>query len=309
MSDRVGYIAGNTVGRSHINWPTIIALERESVALVDPLNFDTTWPVDITLAQAMALAWRVKKWRLSGTWEMNLSYEETLFATNLSASGEFDADFSEIPLLTDSSTEATREADIVGKVFFQSPYAALVSQGFGRLEGQEIVSNWENEGSYGFGSPPDPGDTSFSRSGSTPQGTDGKLSFSFTAGFWVFDPNTGLFSPPFGVIGRVIDDPGIPAFFGAIEFHRNPVTELSGTGPTVIKAPGTMTVKPGIAGDFVIPLQLGWRLAGEAVSSSSSGTGSAEFELEAIEFWPFANSENLPVYDSSTGAELRSPFS
>lgn len=311
MSDRVAYAAGNTAGRDLVNWPTILRSERATVLpLVDPLLYDEIWPVDITLAQAMALAWRVKKWRLTGSCEVAIDYFDPSGPTQtIIGSGESEFDNQDIAVLSEDALateiEAATESDLVRRVF-DSRYQALVNHGVARLSGDAVIANW----SLTFTVPAN------SASGSTPAAGglgNNPLSFGMMNGFWLFDPDTQKFAPPFVAIGRVIDAPqgsgGTAGMLVVVSFHRSPVTVLSGTGPLLLRAPGTMTVKPLIAADFTVPLQIGWRLPGEAVGSVVSGTGSADLTLEAVEYWPFADSENLPVYDSATGTQLRDPFS
>lgn len=304
MSDRVAYFAGNTIGRDHLNWPTILRSEIAGLfpGITDEEK-DNKWPVDVTLAQILALVWRVKKWRLTGNCEADLVYSDSPTAIVINGTSEFDAD-QFIQVLTDGDVAATRESDLVKRVFV-APYKALVNEGVGSISGTSPIASWEIDGTLDTGGGPSP----FSDSNSTD--VSGALDLRFVGGFHLFD--SGMFSPPFeSLIGNMVNGPaGIngPGFLVNVKPNRNPETVLSGTGPLLLKAPGTLTIKPLITADIVVPLEISWRLPSEAVGSTITGTASADLTLEAVEFWPYKNSENLPVWNSATGAQLRSPFS
>lgn len=304
MSDLVRYPVGNTVNRDLINWPTILRSEIDGLfpGMTEDEK-DQQWPVDVSLAQIMALVWRVKKWRLTGSFEVTINYVQTEFPAH-SIIGAGEAEFAAdtfLMVLKDGGLEATREQNLVGKLFFMSPYFALVNNGTGSLNAP--VLDWELNFTVPAGS----------ASGSTPTAQIGPLFMSFNGGFHLFDSGPGSFAPPFdSTIGINVPQGGGGIASGlifSVGFHRNPVTLLSRTGPGVLTAPGEMIIKPLITSDITVPMQVAWRLPGMAVGSTTTGTGSADLTLEAVEYWPFANSENLPVYDSSTGTQLRDPFS
>lgn len=308
MSDLIRYPVGNTPVRDSINWPTILRSQIAGVfgaLTTDEIN--AIWPVDMTLAQIMALAWRVRKWKLSGTAEATINYFDPGIDLTIVATAEAEISDTDTFILKDDAA-ATRERDLVFRVFSPT-YRALVNDGIGAPAGAKPVSDWTLDGTetIGAGAP-----SPFSESGSTPAAGIGQLDPRIF-GFVLWDPDTRKFSPPFTEFGDLI--PGSPTPGGSarfilnMTFAKNPATVLSGTGPLLLKAPGTLNIVPGIAASFEVPMQLEWRLIGEAVGSSVSGTASAEFTLEAVEFFPYANSQNLPVYNTANGAELRSPFS
>lgn len=292
MSASVSYAAGDTAGRDHIQWPTILRSEIPDRAGTDPSLYDETWPVDINLVQAMALAWRVKEWRFSGTCNVTLVYDFGLDHSEIS--GDIDVPDSSLFNLLDG-VKCTRERDLVGRLFPVSPYSPLVNDGTGGEDGALPIANWTTT------NPTNDLGGNFSGSGN--------LDPRFWGFFALFDPDTGLFSPnfsgpnaliPFGVTSNQL-------LVSAV-FKRDPSELLAVTGPALLKAPGTMTVIPGIAPSFDVPMEIQWRLIGEDTGSIITGTGECDFTLEAVSFWPYEDSQHLPVWDSATGAQLRNPF-
>lgn len=310
MGELIRYFVGDTPGRDHTNWPTILASEIAGLfpGITDEEK-EQTWPVDITLAQEMALVWRVKKWRLTGSFAVTINYFDPSGPTQTiigSGEGEFAADTFLSVLCEDlilGEIEAVTESDLVKTQFGAAPYAPLVNNGTGHLVDNSPVLDWEID----FSTP------AASTSGSTPASGAGALTIRFLGGFHLFDPGTDLFSPIFtSGLGNLIDVPTgggfTPGLLVNISYDRNPETILAGTGPLLLKAPGTLTIKPLITADIAVPLEISWRLPAEAVGSVISGTASGDFVLQAEEFWSYENSLSQPVYDSASGVELTDPF-
>lgn len=312
MSDRVRYLAGNTIGRDHPQWPNVLLSELPTLFPgITADEIDQTWPADVTLAQEMALCWRVKKWRLTGSFEVTINYFDPSGPTQTiigSGEGEFAADTFLSVLSEDlilGEIEAVTESDLVKTQFGAAPYAPLVNNGTGHLVDNSPVLDWEID----FSTP------AASTSGSTPPSGAGALTIKFLGGFHLFDTGTSLFSPIFtSGLGNVIDVPQgggfTPGLLVNVRYNRNPQTVLSGTGPLLLKAPGTLTIKPLITADIAVPLEISWRLPAEAVGSVISGTASGDFVLEAEEFWTYENSLGQPVWNSVTGEPINGgPFS
>lgn len=290
MSDRIAYVAGNTAHRDVGNWPTILRSEITAVVGVDAeTNKDELWPVDLTLAQWVAFCWRVRKWKLTGS----CTASKTLSSLPATVSGTGTLRETPIVIFGPTDIEATRERDLVSRVF-SSTYRALVNGGLGSIIAP--IADWSTTGNLN-------GDWS----GSTPTEYGGPFDVPLIfgmMGFTLYDPATQLFSPLFSPgLGNVIPS----AFSGnqlnvSARFTRSPVTALSGTAPFVCLAPATLTVIPGITPSFTVPMQLAWRFVSEG-GGATNGTGSGTFTLEAIEFWSHDG-----TWDTVSGAQLLDPF-
>lgn len=299
MSDRVAYAAGNTIHRDHVNFPTILRSQIDSVVgVMTDIEKDRLWPVDITLAQAMAICWRVKTWRLNGF----LTVSKTIDTGSPPIlTGDSDANLREIQIgwtHGDFDLVATRERDLVSQLFYNSSYKALVSNGVKNRADNAPISDWTTTANFGVGawSGATPG------SGAAPPA----LTFGFLFGFWLYDPDTQKFSPPFTTssFGSLVpfEFSGTPIVAGA-GFTRSPQTVLSGIAPLGLSVPATMTITPGIAPAFNVPMEIGWRFTGEGPGEPVTGSGSGGFTLEAVEYWSYDG-----TYDTSSGAQLLDPF-
>lgn len=285
MSDRVAYVAGNTRGRDHLTGITLLRTEIEQYVDAESLaNADQIWPVDVTLTQAMAVAWRVKKWKLTGT----CSVEETQTNAGFSpihavGSATIEAD---MPLLRADFNAATRETDIIS-VDIGAPFHALSNPGAQSVFGQPFCS-WSTH-----------------RDGAGP--ITGSRNTSSTTGLvmatrkTLFNPDTSLFCPQFSGPGFLIGatPTGPEDFYAFATPQRTPTTHLIGTGTGNLLAPGTMNVKSKVAPDFTVPMQLSFRLTGQGVASGYTGAGSLVLTLEAMEFWSHDG-----TYDTTSGNPL-----
>lgn len=290
MSDLIRYIAGNTAGRDHLGWPTVLPSELVDYGL-DPAAEEVIWPIGVTLDQAMAWAWRVKKWKLTGTCEV----QETAGIFNASGSAAIDSD---LEMRNNGGLPATREQDIVS--IDVTPFHALGNFGTVATAGTDC-STWEIVGALTQNGVRKVGDFS------APANSETGLSTPINS-FVLFDNDQ--FFPSFGGPGTLIGGAVTDILFALATSHRNPVTLLSGAGGApLLKAPGVMTVIPHVASSFDVPMQLAWRFTGQDAGDAFSGTGDLVLQLEAVEFWPYANSQSLPVYDTENGSTLRSPFS
>lgn len=294
MSDRIRYPVGNTAGRDLINWPSILRSEIATViGALSADDIDAGWPVELSIEQIMALVWRVKKWRFSGSATVGISYFDAGIDQTTIATGTANIDDTDFfPTLFGAAI--TRERDLLANVFSPT-YQALVNDGINPLA--QIVSDWDVSGTDEIGGG---GASPFSESDSSTGGLIGIL-----GGFTLFDDPK--ISPPFnGQIELFRTSVRLSATVG---FDKNPSSAPFGN-PITLRAPGNMTIDFGAIADSVdVPMQLSWRLTGEANDSLVSGAGTADFLLEAVEFFPYENSENLPVWDSATGAQLLDPFS
>lgn len=279
MSDHVSYVAGNTKGRDHIQWPTATRTQLDDpgsapsaiLGVLSEDQRDQFWPVDVTLLQIMALCWKVRRWTLDGACSVNMVYTPDVGGP-FHFTGVSTVDATEMVTFAGAS-EATRERDLVGQVIFANttPYKCLVNGGVGAKPGADLTSDWSTTS-----------DLNGDFTGSTP------MLFNMLAGFHLFDEITKKFAPPIQTFGNLIPaSGGFNQLILNVTPHRHPVTAESVIGPEVLKAPGLLTVKPGIVPDFEVPLQLSWRLQFEQPGSALSGSGSGTFTLEATDFWTY----------------------
>lgn len=298
MSDLVRYPVGNTIDRDYINWPTL--LRSETGLSTD--DQDKIWPVDISLDQVTALCWRIRKWKLSGSSTVTLNYDDGIHTPIAVTAVATIADHDIFVLKSNGSNlvEATREQDLISLIFDPIRYQALVNGGIGAPDASAPVSSWIITGDE-------------SETGSTPSSGAGRLQpIIFQAGV-LYDEATKVFSPPFSGPGNLIPNfltPGGSSIFQlSAQFKKNPQTLLSGIGPLALLAPASISIVPGIASSFNVPIELAWRLIGEDAGSSINGTGSGNYTLQAVEYWPYENSLHLPVWSSVDGSSVNDPFS
>lgn len=102
-----------------------------------------------------------------------------------------------------------------------------------------------------------------------------------------FSLPVGGFGPPIGTSGNVIPidhTANLNQLGLTLSFFRTPVTVASST--FALKAPGVLHVT-GIDNPFNVPIQMEWNLDFFDALGTVSGSGSADFTLEATEFWPY----------------------
>jgi hypothetical protein len=284
MSDRVGYMVGDTKGRDHQMFPTI--LRSEILAKLGPdtnSQQDSIWPVDISLAQIMALFWRVRKWSLTGSMSGSCTqdfYSESATAT-IAATDLFPLKYDPI---AGTITAITKEADLLYYAFGPwGGYYGLQFAGIGApydpaTEIGGITSSWSISGTY-------------SDSGSC------QVDLSFPSNLLLFDPVTKLFSLPFKPTGN----PGGFGWFTWNSGYARLVSTFSRVGTS-----GGITIKPMIAPDFDVPMDAIITLLPPVGTDSAAAT--CAFTLQATEFWAYQNSLGQPVYDTSSGAQINDPF-
>lgn len=237
----------------------------------------------------MAVSWRVKLWKFTGTANATIVYTNSPSPPD-TFTGEAELIENFLYALSLPGVAATLERDLVSRVF-NPTYQALVNYGVSPINGSPIMTNWETHSDF------------LNQSGTA--STDGISMFNQ---FVLWDPSTNTFGLPAVGMGNLIKPTVTALITIAAGVFRNPVTVTSGTGAFFIQGPGTLTVKSLVASDFVIPMQVSSRLNGMDPASTSTGSATCALTLEAVEFWPYADSQGLPVYDTATGAQLRNPF-
>lgn len=279
MSDRVAYFVGNTSGRDHLPWPTI------SAAQLSDLGYLRT--TGVTLATIMAMAWRVKKWNVAAS-SANVSGTVT---SNPGALTETVSSTFAIPTFNvevfSGASPATRERQLVStfRISENIGFRNLQSAGFKGSVSQNVTETTTYDNNSAI---PDH-ETVTVQSGLSVNG----LLFGNQDDFEYVMFDGSLFYPRIELAGR------LNGFFSTVIFG----VVADGTN-------GSLTVNIGL-GTVTFPLKIQMtqiRGAHGALSSTTTG-GSIALTMTAVEFWPYANSEGLPVYDSGTGAQINDPFS
>lgn len=298
MNFCIPYRVGNTLTRDHQNWPTLTRVQlTKFFPDISPSQYDRFWEAEITLKQLLAMAWRVKEFKFTGSISVTLvetggSNNHYLGNTTLDGT---------IYLLDNANNIATSELGLISGVYGGSPYPrqyfkSLVNSGFGIPNaGAFITSIWATT----------------VNGGTNLSGVENQ-DLRVMGDAILYDPSTKLFTIP--AQGLTRNGAGSGDLFSSSYLHafltcqRNPGTGLSGTAPFGPFTPITCTVRTGIAPDFILPMQLVWAPTGETPGSGISGTASGSCLLEAKKFWPHKNKSGQACYDVDTGAQINNPF-
>lgn len=293
MSDRVGYLVGNIVHRDHGYWPTI------TPAQLAFLGYPAR-TISCTLEQLMALSWRVKRWRFSGDLAGIAVAHNTISGCTQTTTGIFS--YSHPPIDKATITGITRERDLIGTVCdYVIPGTGSEFYRFVGLRNAGIVSNFNTLAtvSYDFSSIFSPGGCG---SGGNSSGVLNNNPVQF---------GLEVFGNAHNKEYVVFDSGGFYPYF-------------SGGGGTAIlssgslnfsiqssDANGTITVDfQDNTDDLILPVNVtGDVNFGAGWIQDSFTVTTCDLTLEAIEFWPYENSLHLPVWNTSTGAQLVDPFS
>jgi hypothetical protein len=267
MSDRVGYMVGNTKGRDHIMWPVV------NGPLVDADQIYT-----VNLATLMQMAWRVREWRVTaGT----MAYDWPF-----SGSGPPDihlrmawSAFS-LKMQRYDIGEVMTEKDILG------PSSSYLGYGTDKTLGNLGVSGADN-------SPVITVNGSADGPGSANGNIDGTQNI-------LYDSVRNLFGPPLGLSGS------------AYAFSTNVIISFGSASASFLaahptqNAVGTVTVVDPAGGPGLVS---GISIQGYSVGSPLNGTGTvSNIAVTPIVWWPHKNRLGLPVYDTSSGAQINDPF-
>lgn len=283
MSDRVGYVSGNTNHRDHSQWPTYLRSELVAyMAANDPgVSVDQAWPVAISFDQMFALSWNVKKWRLSGVFEVTAGNTSSLPNREATMSGTI-VDY-DIQTVDDDANPLTRERQLC-LTLSNGPFVGLRNNGIGGSQSGTFTFTADDIAA-GF------------HSSGTNSNSEMVRIFRNEPGFYfmVYDPDEQTFNPyvTVGISGANI------LFYGV------------GVPPVGTTPNGTLTVNTGIAGSFTVPLYASglYNPAG-GLSSGNYSNGSATLSLVATEFWPYRNkADDAPIWDAADGSPINDPFS
>lgn len=301
MSDLINYAVGNTAGRDHLQWPTI------TLAQLTTLGYSRT--TGISLLQALACAWRVKRWNVGGTASIGLhtviNRTSPTRVEDYTVASSFSFSDQPMPMLKDDGNLATREQHIV-EVSNQSEvygFVGLRNGGF-QLHTGGVFSPppprlFVNETStYTFDkSPPEFYDPPQS---GTETGTFSQLlqldflMFGNTTNREYVGFDSNLFYPFIQASGLLF-----PHHAAQISF------QIQSAGSN-----GTLTVDPVVATSFTLPVKIDGFYVGSGTGISNTVTSAGiALTMTADQFWPFANSVGDPVWDGATGAQINDPFS
>lgn len=283
MSDRVAYLVGNTRGVDHYTG---------AIEIMDgsgPPDLFTRHPASLgaDLATIMKWMWRVKTWRLNA-FTLTQQFTAQVGGYVVPQTATWSVPSIDVPLrrvLPDSTIwnpgpPATREREILSNVSgWPGQYLANGGFYYNQIVPGPIPS-------IAGGATPGPG-----------YGVNWGLQLScnflnpfFGGSFYVgsvyYYPDTGLFYPPFdfemNAVLNYVDDAGIRT-------AESDYLILATTGAS------TLTIDGRAQAMFL------W--------SGFPPVSPLSLTLNPSEFWPYATSAGLPVYDSATGAQLRDPFS
>lgn len=285
MSFRVGYPVGNTKDRDVLQWPTLLRGELVEFMTANNPGDDVgvLWPVSITLTQILALAWRVRTWRLTGSFGVTAGHDggpSHLFAPQQA---------SVVASIQACDINVFGITDELGLISDGSPsplgFVGLRNAGIGRFNPISFTFEAQDDLDPGFPT----------QSGTN---TNATLNIFLNGGNGyeavIYDPGTKKFSPYIAV-----------AMGGA-----NILLYGVNVKPVAATSNGLLTVTPGIAPAFTVPLYASGNYnPGGSPPPGAYSFGSAEMSLTATQFWPYKTSTGLPVYNESTGAQINDPFS
>lgn len=281
MSERIAYLVGNTLHRDHAQWPTLLRAELDAVRLIHypGETLDQWYNFNATLAQIMALAWRVRKWKITG------GFSALVHSSGISGSaeGSLSLTLSEDCFLDNPDDfEGAAELILINQAF----PTGLINTGFQLDDNFDADFSTVSEGS------PDAGNGPILIKANL-------FNPDVVYKHMIFDPATGLFSPYFH-----FESANFFTGAGGSVIIAGVTTSPGGGG----EAAGNLTVDPLITAAFEVPLFMPEPHYNPGGFSTDSWTGSNTFLMQAVKFWPYKNSAGLPVYDQDTGAQLNDPF-
>jgi hypothetical protein len=347
------FIVGNKLYEDHQHWPVMTRDDLKAIVTTDGTytpaqRVDQFWPVALTLDQMIALAWRVKRWKLTGSYSaavtgftyphgdasggaVTVTLDDPMpdeIVASVDSTGTVVYPVIE-PMLVSAPIFSPTYYTPAGKKYAGDlPYSFLANLGLGSFMSafnlvdlffqcrhtQTISDTYYLTPTPRTGTviPPQTATNVLTNSGVTifRRGHDWEsfytdMVFRGSRGFDVviYDPATKLFSPYISA--------GFTAshFFGVPSDEGDMVAAFCRNCPVTKTPNGTLTIDPVVAGSFDISLFTSGSYGhSDIFSESDSSTGSASFNLVAVEFFPYQNSLGQPVYDTATGAQIHDPF-
>lgn len=349
MRNRVAYPVGNTNGRDHQYWPTLtkeqaFALGLYSDTVVGHYRMALDYPIAMTLAQIQIMSWRVLEWKVDAA-----AWTASEAAFDVPVAGQDDiAELNDTGTLpefrfriqrrtpgTGVPVDVTDEADMLSDWsdwqlkgdFIPQTFAGVpvwktlrnlgVSQGFSNgVNATGLVAAPDPTmilGAFNFTEPYN--HVKFGESGTF---TGGKLVIFTMAGYIIYDPVLHLFYPPllFSFSGATL--PLIRAGRAGTIFNLLPLVPPPLPPPEEGFDPpipcGFFTIEFGSAGPDQVSCQVYRTAVANAAGSGPPlivppSTGSLDLTMSPTQWWPYRTSGGLPVYDTTTGAQIRDPFS
>jgi hypothetical protein len=305
MPSRLPYLVGNLKKRDVQMIPTIpIADVATDLPWLTPDQVLQDWPESpITKAQMLVIAWRIKTWKLSGSFSSLFTGTAPpgpppVYINSVATSCAFDNVFVKIFRCADGLT-ATAETDLLN--CFSDGSGTPVPFKF-LYPSWQVDPDTSSDLTVNYHYHSEPTGTDMYDTSTSPFGT-----VNIHSAFVLFtDPDT--FSP-----GIFLSGNWDSFSFGAgvsVMTNKTPVTLLA-DGPVhyhYLQCPGTLTIKTGgLVPDIVVPLQVtidggftpGW---------TRSASASLDFVLTAYEYWPYSTTTGDPVYDITSGVQVADPF-
>lgn len=279
MGYLVRCISGNTNQVDHTQYGTIPYADRPTDA------FKTLTPIGFDLDQIMQLAWRVKRWKISGTaaWTWTGGSHGSDSRTVV-----YDPDTNQDPS-PPSPFDAQSHLPFKKNSFIATPHYIP--------DERWLVAAYGPEALYIATTPTGSFRPFFAKYQSFVLG-GGNPSLQFPS-IYYGGPDGSFVFYPIQYFHIEMDGAINGAGFAVMTSNLAEVGALTNGRGTEI---GTLTVL-----GREVKLYAGVALTG--YSGSGTLTLSADFTMEPDKYWPFANSDNFPVYDEDTGAQLVDPFS
>lgn len=297
-------VGGSDARRDHIYLPKLTRSQMEAIVNVeDPgLDTDAAWAVELSLAQMLAIFWRVRKWRWSGTWSATATADD---GPQVGKTSSMSSTITQTP----TPSVLVREGGVAGGTLIIPPNDKeflLVSHN---------INSLRTPPRYGTDLP-----YSTLRSFGPTDTANPGINMSYTA-----DDNSTDVTPP----GHITGNDAFTSAFSMNGFAKGvdivvwtgakfvPYANLGSMARTTfhlvagarttpppsvpVVGTGTITVDPVIAPSFDLSVYLTAIFTG---ASSATASASLTFSLTAIEFHPFVNRLGQAIYDTSTGAQV-----
>lgn len=322
MSFLIRHIAGNTSGRDHIFWPTILRTEALAFFGGTPddqqRSVDYTWPVAVNLDVMMQMCWRVREWRLNASsfsyvgafsggdyWSMDANLPEMILKMRRVKSPA-------VPP-PNSLREVTDEQDILGPASDVGINPNSLSNA-GTLcgNGDDIPYGGADSVSDDITLDYELFDVPLPYPEISETKDYGTL---LCGGYVIFDPSTGNFLPQFFIRGEFRKNYLVQAIYGdpIVRFKtlsptpNAPPAPYVGFGNSFDVPQGTLTIINPVIGQPNITLPMGI-IGDQPFFGTEGGAGSVNLTMTPIRWWPYENGAGDPVWDETTGAQVGDPF-
>lgn len=346
MFSNVPYLIGNKYLRDHQYWPTVTRAEYLALNGYPPnspignRNIDLAYPIGVNLDTIQALMWKVKEWSIDPT-SMALQFmaedAPVVSADDLAIINQATSfpgfKFERLRLIPPNGS-TTENIPNEGAILADWRNQPLVDDYWPPAR---TIPRWKtlrNQGHFGFNVEADctwdgffsapiglsgPPITDYNHTKFSPaseSGTGGRLRFSMSSGYVIYNSTTQLFYPRIEVTAVA----PIPS-----------LTILQRISKTMQSLPVVQTVDPVSVGEFPeihtgtvtfvigatsFDIPVGYRdlnanpyvLHDPEQTVERTITGSLDITVTATKFWPYSNTLGQPVYDATTGAQINNPF-